>query len=361
MFFTRLLPETTKVTMTSGHQATHRFFCRLATVFLLSVLPVPLLALNPSAGDFSKDDSRHVRVMSWNTARNFMDVASTDDEYQRILNVLKPDVIVFNEIVNTITAAQLQTRLNSVLPLGSGRTWTVKTGLTDGFIYNALASSTTQSLQITDTTPASEVRGVTAALVDLPNATYSYDLYVMGVHLKAYAGGTNTTRRQTACDALAKWFGDIRTSGGSINLPSYTPALVMGDFNFVDTEPQQPEITVRTGDIINNATYGADIKGDWDVTDLTDVTPRDPYTNDADTYPTGTTNPTSRIDRIYYTDSAMRVANKFVFNTRTMSSAQRTAAGVNSADCETASDHLPVIADLVVLPVPVGLSAFSAE
>ena len=296
--------------------------------------------------------------MAYNTHGDFIITSSTDDEYQRILQAIDPDIIVMEEIDPSITSATLQSRFDSVLPLGGGNHWAVHLGLSDTFNRNIVCSRWTEKMQITDTTPASEVRGVTATLIDLPDATYSTDIYIMGIHLKAFAGGTNTTRRQTACDALAKWFGDIRSSGGSINLTSNTPALVTGDFNFVDTDPQQPEVTLRTGDIQNNATYGADIKGDWDVSDLTDLQPADPNTADIETWPSGTTNPTSRLDRFYYTDSAVTVAHSFVLNTLAMTSGALTAAGLVSTDSGTASDHLPVVADFAVSTVPVELSVF---
>lgn len=316
------------------------------------------LAYNPSAGDFSKDHPSDIRILAYNTARNFISSPSLDQNFERILKAIDPDVISFEEIVDTITTTQLVTRLNSVLPTSS--TWTVHLGKSDGYIRTVLASRAPQSMQILDTVPASEVRGVNGALVDLPNATYPVDLYAMAVHLKAFAGGTNTARRQKACDALAKWFGDLRTPGGEIDLPTSTPALVMGDFNFVDPDPQQPEVTLRTGDIVDNATYGPDIKGDWDNSDLLDVQPSDPFTGDKDTYPSGTTNPTSRIDRIYVTDSVVSVVHAFVLNTKTMTSSQLAAAGLQAGDTDVTSDHLPIVADFNVF-VPVQLSLWQAE
>jgi endonuclease/exonuclease/phosphatase family metal-dependent hydrolase len=321
-------------------------------------LTTRLVAYDPSTGDFSKAHPSDIRIMAYNTARKFISDSTKDALFQRILQAVKPDIISFEEIEDGITTAQLVTRLNSILPTSS--TWTVHLGLSDGYVRTVLASRYPQSMNITDTIPASEVRGVNAGLVNLPDATYPTDIYPMCVHLKAFAGGTNTTRRQKACDALAKWFGDLRTPGGAVDLPTSTPALVMGDFNFVDPDPQQPEVTLRTGDIVDNATYGPDIKGDWDATDLLDVTPADPYTGDTDTYPSGTTNPSSRIDRIYITDSVLGVVHAFVLNTKTMTATQRSGAGLQDGDTDNASDHLPIVADFAVM-LPVTLSRWQLE
>jgi hypothetical protein len=94
------------------------------------------------------------------------------------------------------------------------------------------------------------------------------------------------------------------------------------------------------------------VKGDWDVSNLLDVMPRDPYTSDFDTWPSSTANPTSRLDRFYITDSAVAVANGFILNTKNMSVAQLAAAGLqaNDTDDDASADHLPVVIDLTIAP-----------
>jgi len=323
---------------------------------LLAVALAPR-AYNPAAGDYSKAQPSHIRLASWNVARNWgSSDPSVDAAMTRVLRLLNPDILALQEIPESFTAAQVQAKMNAILPLGPGQQWQVHLGLSDGYIRNALITRRPMSLQITNTVPASEVRGVTAALVDL-ESTVPRDLYAMSVHLKCCSGVSETSRRQRHADALAKWFGDIRTPGGAITLPIHTPAVVMGDFNFVDPDPQQPEVTLRTGDIVDNALFGPDIKGDWDVTDLQDVQPADPFTGDRDTWPANTSAPSSRLDRFYLTDSALTVATKFIVNTRTMTPAARSAAGVLQFDVETASDHLPIALDVTNF-LPVALSMF---
>lgn len=55
-----------------------------------------------------------------------------------------------------------------------------------------------------------------------------------------------------------------------------------------------------------------------------------------------------RIDYVIYADSAVAVANRFVLSTDTMSDADLAAGGLRRDDTRTASDHLPVVADLVL-------------
>lgn len=342
------------------HHTTHKQLLITALAALLGLAASIGWPYNPAAGDYSKANPSHLRLASWNVARNWgSSTPSIDAAMTRVLRLINPDVLALQEIPESFTAAQVQAKMNTILPLPGGQQWQVHLGISDGYIRNALLTRRPMTMQITDTVPSSELRGVTGALVDL-ESTVPRDLYAMSVHLKCCTGVTETSRRQRHANALAKWFGDIRTPGGSINLPTHTPAVVMGDFNFVDPDPQQPEVTLRTGDITDNATFGPDIKGDWDASDLLDVLPTDPFTGDPDTWPASSSSPSSRLDRFYLTDSVLTVANKFVVNTRTMTAAARTAAGVQQLDVETASDHLPVVLDLTNI-VPVTVSEFCLE
>ncbi|MBI5154010.1 lamin tail domain-containing protein, partial [Candidatus Poribacteria bacterium] len=191
-------------------------------------------------------------------------------------------------------------------------------------------------------------------LVNLIGSTYSTNLYVMGIHFKCCAGTTEDARRQISADAVAKWFGDLRTPGGAIDLPANTPAIVLGDFNLTTSYAVQPHLTLLTGDIQDEITYGADIKGDWDNTDLSEALPADPFTLDFDTWSSSSSAPSDRFDRMYFTDSVASVAQAFVLNTASMSAAQLAAAGLQATDCADATDHLPIVADLAIDPVTVG-------
>ena len=307
-------------------------------------------AFDPSVGDFSKDLDTDIRLLTYNTHMDFISDPSRDAVFNRILSAIEPDVIVFQEFPISISEDDVQTRLNSVLPYGAP--WQIHFGMYTG-LRNVLASRYTLSMTRTDTIPASApaTRGVTIGLVDLPDATYFIDLYIMGVHLKAYSDPDSEAKRQKSCDAIACWLGDAIDADDApydyISLGSATPMIVTGDFNFYSEHPQ-PEITLRTGDIQDNVTYGPDVKGDWDNTDITDTRPENPYTGDPDTYPSTTTNPYSRIDRFYYTDSVLTVANGFILNTLTMTSEQLANAGLEQYDThkDYSSDHLPIVMDV---------------
>ena len=313
-------------------------------------MPHAAHALNPLAGDYSKDQALDVRIMAYNTERNFIATAATDPEFNRILIALQPDIICFEEIVSSVTTTAMATRLNTIMPIG-GAGWQIHFGILAG-TRNALASRYPLLLKRTDTIPVSSTRGVTIALVDLPDASYPLDVYLLGVHLKCCGdpGGTEDVSRQRSADAIANWLADARgvgrPSGNNIALPANTPMIVLGDFNLVGGP--QPEATLLTGDIQDNATFSTDIKGDWDVTDLANLNPLDPFTGNNFTWQGSSSFDPSPLDRFMVTDSAFTVANKFILNTNTMTPAALAAAGLQAGDTlpANASDHLPIVVDL---------------
>lgn len=281
----------------------------------------------------------------WNTS-------STQAPGDRVFAAIKPDVILLQEIDVADTASDLTTRLNRVVPPGAGLTWTVQFGESDGFIRCAVASRYPLTLGRDNILPLAEPRGVTVALVDLPDDRYATDLYVMGVHLKASGTESDELRRQASADAIAAWIRDIQQPGGVITLSTGTPMLIGGDTNLrSDTALSiRANATLVTGDIFDEATYGADIRPDWDATDLIDVQPRDPFNSSVLTW--SSSSPSIRFDRFYYTDSVGSIPTSFIFNTSTMTSTARSGAGVLSTDTRNTTDHLPVAVDLR-LPEPV--------
>lgn len=323
----------------------------IAAAFWLGLTAVAA-AFDPANGDFSKENADHIRVLTWNVLDNFVtDASLTSNEFTDILQNIDPDIVCFQEMDTSETAADIKTALETIL----GNTWTVQRGLTDGFNRNMLATRFSLGTTTTDTSPASELRGVTAGLVDLPDGTYGSDFYVMCIHFKSGATTTDATRRQTAADAIVNWMRDARNSGGNITLASNTPMLVVGDTNFVnegEAGPGEAPTTLATGDIADEGTFGSDSAPDWDGGNLEDAAPYD-HTN-ADPRTWSSSSPTSRLDRFNYTDSVIRVANRFVLNTATMGAPALSAASpaLSSTDTANASDHLPAVVDFELGAAP---------
>ncbi|MFH0907955.1 MAG: endonuclease/exonuclease/phosphatase family protein, partial [bacterium] len=333
------------------------FLTASACFALVGVLAPTTRAFDPLNGDYTKDNPLDVRLVAYNHGGNFITVPSRDAAFNRILIALNPDLICFEEFPSTVSSSTLANRLNSILPIPGG-SWQIHLGLLGG-TRNALASRYPLTLKRTDTIPASATRGVTLALANLPDADYgAVDVYLLGVHFKCCGdpGGSEDALRQDSADAIANWLGDARgvsrPSGNNISLPASTPMIALGDFNLVGGP--QPENTLITGNILQESQYGPDVKGDWDVSDMTNLNPLDPFTGDNFTWQGSESFPPSALDRMFYTDSVVTVADSFVLNTDTMTPAALAAAGLQAGDTlpTSTSDHLPIALDLRLITIP---------
>jgi len=335
-------------------------------------------AFDPANGDFAKEAPEQIRVLSYNVEGAFMLNSDLDGAFERIIKAIQPDIIAFQEISyiwpepgplreigkpsadkEAIILLDIKWRLENYFP---GTTWTLLRGIFDNGIYNALATrfEFVPGTTITGTIPYSGARGVTAALIDLPDTTFGVtDLYVMAVHFKSGQTLDDHRERQRHADAIVSWMRDARTSGGGIELASSTPMLLVGDTNLGyngrgDAWPYHPARTLRDGDVFDTMTFGADSSPDWDGTDSTDAAPYDHINGNPHTCSSREASPTSRLDRFIYTDSVLHVAHRFILNTQTMSPAALAKAGLQSGDTADASNHFPAVVDFALGSNPPG-------
>lgn len=313
-----------------------------------------------------KPNPRHLRLLCYNVNWDsiFQDgdpdnhpwrSYDMSDEFVRVLTAVEPDIVCLQEINSFRDPQDVADILDLVLPLEGGRIWQAHSGSD-----NVIAAPYDLSMLATDTIPSTN-RGQAMALLDLPDATYPYDLYLMNAHFKCCGSSQDIARRQQHADAIVHWIGDLKTPGGYVDLPAGTPIVVLGDLNVYDTDPAYHLTTLLTGDIVDEATYGPDVIPDWDDTDLTDALPLhngvgpEFYTwrNDGSFFDPGD------LDHIVFTDSVASVDNSFVLNTVTMTPADRTAAGLLIADVvldlpSGYYDHLPLVVDLRLPTDPSG-------
>ena len=291
---------------------------------------------------FDRWDPQDVRIVSYNLHGDLDPYNFSQDGFSRVISAINPDIVVFEEVTgNDNEALQFADWLDHHLPTNG---WNVHLGMVAG-VRTLVASHLPMSMQEIDTTPASSTRGVTMSLVDLPDNLFTRDAYILGVHFKCCDYGDEDIKRQKSADAIATWMGDARFSGRNIDLPFGTPMILTGDMNLVGGP--QPELTLITGDVIEEADYCFDVKGDWDNTDLLDVVPADPNTGDTFTWQGSGSWPPSNLDRLMVTESVMQIGNTFVLNTDTMSNAELKLLGLNASDTlfSSTSDHLPIVMD----------------
>jgi endonuclease/exonuclease/phosphatase family metal-dependent hydrolase len=310
-----------------------------------------------------KPSPQHLRVMNFNP---YWDSIFPDDdpqndrwrqhgksaEFVRIVQAVQPDILCLQEINPARDPQQVADILAAVLPRGQGESWHAHSG-EDNVIaarFDLLLRDSERVIPGTSTG-----FGHAVALVDLPDAEYAQDLYLVCAHFKSQGGQANIEARQAHADAIVHWMRDLETPGGTVDLPAGTPIVVLGDFNVYDTDPAYHLTTLLTGDIVNEANYGPDTPPDWDGTPLADALPRhngtgeETYTWRDDTQPY---NP-GALDRILYTDSVLSVDHAFVLNTMAMAEADLEAAGLEAGDVllnpSTGHyDHLPLVVDVAL-------------
>lgn len=323
----------------------------------------------PSFGTqfLEKASSQHIRVMSFNVGWDsiFPDDDPYNDQWRqynsgaafgRILQAVEPDILCLQEINPDRDPQQVGDLLDVALPLGENQGWQTFSGqdnlIAARFELEMQTDQLVQRGSITDF-------GHATALVNLPDGEYEHDPYLICAHFQAQGGEAKVQARQEHADAIIAWLADARTTGGEVDLPYGTPIVVLGDFNVYDSDPAHHLTTLLSGDIQDEAYYGADIKPDWDETDLADALPHhngageDVYTWRDDTQEF---NP-GALDRILYTDSVIMIENAFVLNTEIMTDEELVAAGLQAGDVmldpDTGRyDHLPLVVDISFRNVP---------
>jgi endonuclease/exonuclease/phosphatase family metal-dependent hydrolase len=295
-----------------------------------------------SAPPLGKKNPNDLRILTYNVEGNFISHSGTDDALNRILSFLAPDILVLQEFQHNMVP-NVAERLKNIL----GSDWHIFGGLHSGLYQNIIASRYPLAMTTQDTIPPSDTRGVTAALIDLPEPRFTKDIYVMGLHLQCCDSPVFQKQRQRSADAVISWLDDAKKDGGEITLVPGTPVVVLGDLNLVDDT--QPGVTLQTGDIFDEMTFGPDRKPDWDGSYLTDVKPKDPFTGNSNTSHSKDEQPAIRYDRIFFTNSVATVARSFVLNTLNFDEDSLASAGLKKEDTATCSDHLPVVIDLRLL------------
>ena len=331
-----------------------------------TVLPVRPLGVR--TGTFiDREQETDLRVTTYNIEWNsiFPDVnESRAAKFARIIPVLNPDILALQEIGTNPgdrdkpgsrkrTADDVLDLMSQIAPLPHGGTWHVFQGGD-----NVIVSKFPLKMTATRTDPPGQ-RDLAMALVDLPDASFKFDVYILANHFKCCDAEKNDPLRQQQADAIVNWLRDARTPGGSIDLPTGTAIVALGDLNIVGAF--QPVQTLLDGDIIDEQKYGADFKPDWDDTSLADAHPLrnmagpEDYTwrDDTSKYAPG------RLDYIIFTDSVLDPVKKFVLDTTAMSPEDLAAAGLEKLDTAKDDegkrcDHLPVVVDF---RVPAGAPA----
>ena len=294
-----------------------------AISYTFSSDPVPAPPVIPLA----KIKPSDLRILTYNTSSDGL--FSRTQNFSRILKALKPDILNFQE-VNGHTGLETRDLINGILPLPAGEAWSYADN-TD--------CVTVSRFPVTNQWTIDANLGV---LISAPAGFGATSLLVINAHTPCCQ---NETDRQAECDNIMSFIRDAKTEGGIITVPQGTPMFIVGDLNLVGWAQQLK--TLLQGDIVDQATYGADFNPDWDNTPLADFIPYHTATREAYTWrsESGSYDP-GWLDYIIYTDSALQLARHFALWTPDMAPADLSAYSLQSNDSPTASDHLPLTADV---------------
>ena len=283
---------------------------------------------------FSKKSADHLRVIAHNVEFDSFFDNSKKPAYERLYNVIEPDIIGFSEIYNH-SGTDVANRLEEMLPSPSGESWRAAK-IADNFVATRYSIKNSW---------AAGGFGNGIFLLDL-RPDYNTDALVVVAHPPCC---DNDANRQAEVDAIMSFIREAKEPGGDVALNDSTPIIIMGDMNFVGSEQQVT--TLLTGDISDEGTYGNDFTPDWSGASLLDAKPL--VTNLPMTFTQGNqTSPGSyskgRLDYMVYSGSVLDLQNSYVLYTNSLSVEQLNANGLVFNDTESASDHFPVVADFKV-------------
>ncbi len=288
--------------------------------------------------ELEKENQSAIRLLSWNTLNTGLDDFDRKPIFDKIVGLLMPDIVTFNECWD-MNASQVATFMNASVPLGNFQNWNA-VKLDQGNV----TASRYPILQSWSIFPGHRL---TASLIDIPNNIDSFDLLVINAHFRCC---DNDYQRQLEADAFVQFILDAKTPGGIIDLPEFTPFVLSGDLNLVGE--QQQLTTLLTGEIVNTGQFGQGGPMNSNGSDLQDVISRHSddrlaYTwrNDFSSFPP------SRID-YHITSEYLQVENTFTLETSSMSQARLNQYGLQSFDVAAASDHLPKVVDLSMILEP---------
>lgn len=275
-----------------------------------------------------KQKDEYLRVMAYNVLFDNLFEASKEANYRRIIQAVEPDLIGFCEIYDH-SSQQAANKVESFLPSSEGEEW-----------YHAKANPDIIVVSRFPVLEKFQIDGNGAFLVDA-SSKYNTNLLFIVAHPPCC---DNNEQRQKEIDHIMGFVRDARQTGGELTIDEDTPIIIGGDMNLVGFDEQLK--TFISGDIIYENLYGSDFSPDWDGSDLEDSKPFTTNTPLTFTWysPNSSFSP-GRLDFIFYTGSVMNLKNSYTLFTETLHEDSLNSYNLQREDTESASDHLPLVAD----------------
>lgn len=269
-----------------------------------------------------------VRVMSHNTLNEGLEVSELYPSYERIYSKIRPDIVIFNE--SNVSTDLVESLMNEWVP--NQENWTA--------VKRNSRTVIASRFPILDSEYVSY--RITGVKVDLPDADYTTDLIIIGMHAPCCE---NDDDRQVEADRFASYVLDLKENQTALNVEEDTPILACGDLNLVGYKQQLT--TFLTGDIQFTSTFGDGGPLDWDETSFKHVVALESDRPLFHTWDGSNSSwPNSKLDYIIYSDSNVKAKKSFIINTDGMTTDRLNQYGFQYYDTDVMSDHYPIVADM---------------
>ncbi len=270
-----------------------------------------------------------VRVVSYNVLRSSPN--AKPQVFQRILGALQPDIVLVQEW-ESHSESEIADWFNSMMP-DDKRSWNIvaiaDTVQNGGGVAVVSRYPLHAALDARPTVPAGVNAGkpirAAVAIADAPSGP----IILSSTHLKSggASGSPEDVRRTEEARALNAII--------SAKAPAGAWRIIAGDMNLVGSREPIDILTSKLD------------------ADHSDLSPAPTRTLGDATYLTWSENGNAftpgRLDWLLYSDSNARAANAFVLDTSRLSDESLSRAGLTTTDTAQATDHMPLVVDLVAV------------
>lgn len=268
-----------------------------------------------------------IRLVSWNTKDG--SILKNPDPFIRCLNALSPDVILFQELPDNITVAQLQDFLNKNIKHRDFQAWNVVLGQGGGKLRCAIAS--TKALSVQKQFEFVPYLGRTKRSLRVAGAiieSYNKRILCLSLHLKCCgrAGSNQDLIRILEVEAIRFKLAEVLQS------EQLDGVIIAGDFNMVGSRRPLDLLTTQL-----------DMKGiilkpvdAYQLSKLSNAT----WADSNESYTPG------RLDFLLYSIGKLKITQSFVLDTHDLAPKWLKHHGLKETDTSEASDHLPLVTDV---------------
>ncbi len=278
----------------------------------------------PASYSLEKDSPTDLRVLSYNVERDNLFNPSAKENFRRIFQAIKPDIIGLEEVYDN-SGQDAANLIEEFLPSVENQQW-----------YSGDTGNDNLIVSRYPVINQSSISGNAAYLLDLEDR----ELLVIVAHPPCCSNNEN---RQREIDEIMAFVRDSK-NGEEFIITENTPIIIIGDMNLVGLAEQQT--TLITGDIINEDDYGSDFEPDWDGSAFEDLKPHNPGLPTTFTwYSSSSSFSAGRLDYIVFSGSVLEAKNNFSLFTLEMNPDSLALYGLDKNDTILASDHLPLVGD----------------